>query len=637
MCERDVTGGYQPSTVLSRWPSGQHRPSCVSCGGKVRLLLESGTVDIPFAQLAELHLAARDAWTCYFEQLALLTPGCVSRLLRVETIEGLTATASLERFRIASPGGHDPNRWLHMLQPAWSLDPLWVRHATVRLRQYSEPHEVPLTHIDVPDVAEASLSGDRWNCLFNANVRGGPLRINDQGYGWGVGMHAWAELQIPLPPAVRSFRTLFGLDDVAGHGGCARAQVLVSSANKPQMLFESEHLVGSAAVLDTGELELSTTPDSQQPQTLILRADPAHEGRPAGADPLNIRDTLDWLHPRLTIEPERLQTLVASRFRHAVPAWRGWRIEATGAVPIAFENHWEATDPRRQSYRMLVCPRVPWLILSRKFSANSNFRHLVLSVSRPPDTHAAQLMVRVNGAESAQFEVPIRHNAADPEPLVVALPDLDQKKVDLEIVLLPLGPKAMLDWQAISLVAESPNRHFLLDEKPAPDQLIQMAEGSLPIAVKDPLHGSHAWELSGKAPSHVRWEFTPVAIENMPRLGAYRFICFAWRGTAPRVCVELGHDHRWGPDEHVRDRQAYAFRYDAGSGKPSHDAARRVGNVPENWTMTVRDLYGDFREFSLTGIGLSTPDGGTAQFDTILLARSREEISAFQAQLSKSP
>lgn len=639
--ESDTARAYQPGTAFYRDGRQARFRSLRFVRYGVRLLLESGTDDIPFTRLAELHLPERDAWDCYYEQLALLTPGCVSRLMRVETIEGLTATTSLERFRITSPGGHDPHHWLHMVQPAWSLDPLWLRHSTIRLRQYSDPHEVPLSMIELPPAVQVSESGDRWNCQLNANARGGPLRCEGWGYGWGIGMHAWCELRIPLPPSVRSFRTSFGLDDVAGRGGCARAEVLAGVPNQWERLFQSEHLVGSGTVVDTGDLELPSPPSADEretslPRQLVLRADPAHEGRPAGADPLNIRDTLDWLQPRVTFAPDRLESHVALRYRQAVPAWRGWRVDATGAVPIAFENYWEALDPRREGYRMLVCPRVPWLILSRSVEPSPNYKYLAMAVSRPQKTHPAQIMVRLNGAEAAQFEVPIRHNAADPEPLVVPLPPAEAGTVDVEIVLLPLGPEAMLDWQSISLVPELPARRMLLDEEPIP-AAAQVGEGELPKAFKlVALNGETAWGIEGKDPSRSRWEFAPIEIEEYPRLGAYRYLCFGWQGSAARICLELGHDGQWGPPERTRDPQSRSFRYDAGTGKPSYDAARRLGPVPPVWSMTVRDLYSDFGEFKLTGLGIGTPDGGSAQFDVIFLARSRDEIEKFHKQMQES-
>jgi hypothetical protein len=40
---------------------------------------------------------------------------------------------------------------------------------------------------------------------------------------------------------------------------------------------------------------------------LILVADAAHQGRPAGTDPLNIRDVVDWIEP--VIELDRSQLL----------------------------------------------------------------------------------------------------------------------------------------------------------------------------------------------------------------------------------------------------------------------------------------------------------------------------------------
>ena len=40
----------------------------------IRLLREQGVVEVPFTQIAELHLPRMNAWDAHFEQLAVVTP-----------------------------------------------------------------------------------------------------------------------------------------------------------------------------------------------------------------------------------------------------------------------------------------------------------------------------------------------------------------------------------------------------------------------------------------------------------------------------------------------------------------------------------------------------------------------------------
>ena len=81
-------------------------------------------------------------------QRVCLSPTAASLLMTIESIHGLKATASLERFEARSIGKEgEPNNWLHAFQPSWSLDGLYVYHRQIRHRQFFAVHEVPLTAI----------------------------------------------------------------------------------------------------------------------------------------------------------------------------------------------------------------------------------------------------------------------------------------------------------------------------------------------------------------------------------------------------------------------------------------------------------------------------------------------------------
>ena len=70
------------------------------------------------------------------------------------------ATGSSERSQAGSYGSHeDPDNWYHQVQPAWSLDALWLRHRAVHVRRHFPPHEVPLSRIDPVEVRRQSDLG----------------------------------------------------------------------------------------------------------------------------------------------------------------------------------------------------------------------------------------------------------------------------------------------------------------------------------------------------------------------------------------------------------------------------------------------------------------------------------------------
>ncbi|KKK66168.1 hypothetical protein LCGC14_2966800, partial [marine sediment metagenome] len=53
---------------------------------------------------------------------------------------------------------------------------------------------------------------------------------------------------------------------------------------------------------------------------LGLLTDEAHQGRPAGADPLDIRDMLDWLEPVLLLDQAKLKQNVEAASTRLFPA-----------------------------------------------------------------------------------------------------------------------------------------------------------------------------------------------------------------------------------------------------------------------------------------------------------------------------
>ena len=64
----------------------------------LRLLLSNGTLNVKLAEIAEVHFPRIDPWDAYFRELRILSPTCRSRLVRLETTDGLIATASELRF-----------------------------------------------------------------------------------------------------------------------------------------------------------------------------------------------------------------------------------------------------------------------------------------------------------------------------------------------------------------------------------------------------------------------------------------------------------------------------------------------------------------------------------------------------------
>lgn len=286
--------------------------------GSVTVLSSEGTRRVAMAELAEIHLPRRDGWVAYYEMLAVLSPDCSVRLLRLETTDGLLATASDERFEAAMHKLSEEEQFRYqMVQPAWSLDPLWVRFETIRLWWSFPPHEVPLSRLyPIRSVQQQSL-GRSWHWRTDRNVRGGTLYAGSRQYGWGFGVHAANELWFELPDCVQAFRGHVGLDHIAGSGGCARAMLYVNR-REGSPVYQSPHLIGAKQVVDVPTYPLAGPTAGQH--LLGLLTDEAHQGRPAGADPLDIRDMLDWLEPVLLLDQAKLKQNVEAASTRLFPA-----------------------------------------------------------------------------------------------------------------------------------------------------------------------------------------------------------------------------------------------------------------------------------------------------------------------------
>ena len=253
---------YEPNTVRLRSGGAIRFRSLQFTESGVKLLVDEGVEQHPFAEIGEIHLPTIDPWTAWYQQLAMLSPDGRARLVRWETSDGLRVMSSAERFRAFDGPGDRADGWIHMAQPAWSLTPLFVRHLSIRLRTWFEPGEFPLSALDPAASRRQAIFGSAWDWRADQNCRGGALRCGREEFAWGLGVHATSELSFDLPALATGLRTRVGLDRLAGRGGCARAEILLAarpdaapgraklsaSGSGPAPLFRSKLLLGSRRI-----------------------------------------------------------------------------------------------------------------------------------------------------------------------------------------------------------------------------------------------------------------------------------------------------------------------------------------------------------------------------------------------------
>jgi hypothetical protein len=115
-----------------------------------------------------------------------------------------------------------------------------------------------------------------------------------------------------------------------------------------------------------------------------------------------------------------------------------------------------------------------------------------------------------------------------------------------------------------------------------------------------------------------------MEIRENPAPGEFRYIRFAWKKVGGQeICLQLAHDGKFGPAAGKPQK----FRYHAGPGPEPYGASLAVDiKVPTEWTVVTRDLFADFGEFTLTGIGLSPLDGQFGYYDHIYLGRTPSDF-----------
>lgn len=415
----------------------------------IRVLLDSGIEVVAFSDAAELHLGAGDAWEAHCRGLAVLAPEGKATLQRFETTQGMILTASSDRSRVRTDGNRRNPTIYQVVQPAWTPDAIWMPIDTVRTRWQFAAHEVPLTSL-VPDhVVQRSMTGYPWRWRRNRGAAGGELISGCKVAGWGFGVHAHNEMTFTLSPLVTSFRSRVGLDAAAAGGGCARAMVCLNDA-KAKPLYRSGVLVGSTTDADTGELKLPAPAAGEGPRKLILIADAAHGDRPAGADPLDIRDSLDWVDPVLRLDPAKLRAEVARRMSAAMPALAGWRASVPGGVaPV--RSRWDEVVRQRPKFVPAVCTEGKQLTLSRRGAITPGNRWLKLWARQVGSQTAIGCVdVRIDGQTVAR--VPVNHGYSA-RPYLVPMATWLGKTVDVQVVYTPGSNDECVQWLALALVA----------------------------------------------------------------------------------------------------------------------------------------------------------------------------------------
>lgn len=275
----------------------------------VRCLTEDEVVSVPFADLRELQVPKSDSLPAVLEDAIWSDRDPQAHVLRVHTTSG--AQFTFARRMIQRNGA------TIAVRPNWSLETLQVSIAGVVWMTVHAANEVPLSLL--PVAAVRTKSGvHHWPWRRNQNVRGSDLQCRTLAADLGVGTHSHCELDFNLQPGAMEFSAFVGIDDVAGRGGCVTCRIHREDVQSPP-LWSSGFVLGGDEPIRVGPLNVAGA------KRLVLVTEFGHDGRPAGADPLDIRDHLNWLLPFVRIDAKSLPRPNANLVRW-LPALDGWNI-----------------------------------------------------------------------------------------------------------------------------------------------------------------------------------------------------------------------------------------------------------------------------------------------------------------------
>jgi len=659
-----VPGGpkdYRPGTVFLRDGSQVKFKSLRWSKGAVTILTDDGVKAFVLAQVAELHFPSRSSWETWFEQLAVLSPDLTARLMQVETADGMRLTSSMLRYRQQFVGDRNkPDDWFPLLQPAWSLDPIVVPFRAIRCWRFFGATEPPAT-LFVPAIARSKpVLSQGWDPRFDRSVQGTALKVNNVLFGWGFGVQAPTELDFALHPVVTGFRVQSGLDQLVKKGGSVRSVVAYSN-NLVAPLHKSDLLIGSDKVVDSGWLNVATPMDTAV--TLKLFADPAIAERPAGADPFDIRDCLDWLEPQWRLDPEKLKEQVTTRMSRRLPALRDWSIAgqlplgtsglnpSTTKPSVKLTNVWDALLAEDPHYRVDFEPTDKFAVLSRKLEVKPEHRWLALVATRqgPNLTTPTRIQVRANGVALGEAMVPERPGRLEPDPILIPVSSVRGKTIDLDVIVMAEGDKSRVDWRGAKLLSHHPGLVRLFDNEADFVTKLIDGEGEAALSMDEKQLGESSLKVVKGEKVNARLPDVSYRIRETPRLGEFRFFRFAWKKVGGEaIGLQVGHDGELGvrPDQ-VKKPEAISvsglkyrrpgsvdtrgavvgYQYDIGKDpKPPQPVLRLEKKISGNWEAHLRDIFGEFGSFTLTGLGFQSPDGDAAYFDGIYLARTQADL-----------
>ena len=300
----DAKGEVVPFTACRFVPEG------------IRVLSEGQVRKIAFGALSQVDLPVSDRVGKILQEAAFSRAMGTRWMSRVTLADGSIMTG--RRKEVAM----DHNR-SGFVQPVWADRRIPVQVSKWAWWSFHEVDEIPLTLLAATELERKTMTGFVWRWRKGESLRGGVLASGKYIADTGLAMHSRTALSFKLPDGTRSVSMWVGLDRDVQEKGCATVALRRDSATGAA-LWERRFMTGK-------DQPQRVTRNLQGVKALVLSVDFAHQGRPAGTDPLDVRDEVDFLLPYVKVSlPSCTQAEIQARWCR-LP--KGWTL--TGAVRFA--------------------------------------------------------------------------------------------------------------------------------------------------------------------------------------------------------------------------------------------------------------------------------------------------------------